>query len=195
MNTEGLTSEEKRTLLQLAREALRSAVCGQPASPVDPARLTPRLRAPGAAFVTLTSGGQLRGCVGALDPYQPLFEDVREHAAAAGLQDFRFAPVRPEELERIRIEVSCLSDSQPLEYSSPEDLLTKLCPPVDGVILRDGTRRATFLPQVWHKLPDPADFLDNLCYKMGAEAGLWRKRPLEVRVYRVEEFAEAERLN
>jgi AMMECR1 domain-containing protein len=61
---------------------------------------------------------------------------------------------------------------------------------VDGVILRDGARRATFLPQVWEKIPDRAAFLDNLCYKMGAERGLWRKKHLNVQIYQVEEFHE-----
>ena len=66
----------------------------------------------------------------------------------------------------------------------------RLRPGVDGVILRDGSRRATFLPQVWEKIPDKADFLDNLCYKMGAAADVWRRKPLEVQVYQVEEFHE-----
>ena len=71
-----------------------------------------------------------------------------------------------------------------------EDLLEKLRPGIDGVLLRDGQRRATFLPQVWDKLPDPADFLDNLCYKMGAPSNLWRKKHLDVLIYQVEEFHE-----
>src|SRR5512145_230933 len=104
--SEKLTAEEKQTLLRLAREALESGVRGTNLPAPDPTQLTPLLRAEGAAFVTLTIHGQLRGCIGALQPYQPLVEDVREHAIAAALQDYRFAPVRPEELSRIRIEVS-----------------------------------------------------------------------------------------
>ena len=107
-------------------------------------------------------------CIGALEAYQPLAEDVREHAIAAALEDPRFRPVDESELSRIRLEVSRLTAPHPLEYSSSEDLLAKLRPHVDGVILKDDYRRATFLPQVWEKIPDPVDFLDHLCAKMGA---------------------------
>jgi AmmeMemoRadiSam system protein A len=190
MSTERLTAEEKSTLLKLARGALESGVRGQKLPSLDQDSLTPRLREPGASFVTLTINGELRGCIGALEPYQPLADDVCEHAIAAALQDFRFPNVEPEELTQIAVEVSRLTPPVPLEYTTPEDLLSKLRPGVDGVVLRDGRRRATFLPQVWEKVPDPADFLDNLCYKMGAQPGIWRKKHLEVLIYQVEEFHE-----
>jgi AmmeMemoRadiSam system protein A len=190
MSNERLSDEEKQILLRLAREAIEAAVNRRPLPPLDLNSLPPRLREPGVAFVTLTRRGQLRGCIGALEPYQPLAEDVREHAVAAALEDYRFPPVRPEELPEISIEISRLTPLQPLEYDSPEDLLRKLRPGVDGVVLRDGFRRATFLPQVWEKLPDPARFLDNLCLKMGAPRNLWRQKKLEVFTYQVEEFHE-----
>ena len=79
---------------------------------------------------------------------------------------------------------------KPLEYKDADDLLAKLKPDVDGVILRDGWRRATFLPQVWEKIPDKAEFLSELCAKMGAAPGTWRHKHLEVLTYRVEEFRE-----
>lgn len=185
-----LSVEEKQTLLTLAREALECGVRGQSIPRPDPARLTPLLRADGAAFVTLTIHGQLRGCIGALQPYQPLYEDVREHAVAAALQDYRFPPVRPKELLTILIEVSRLTLPQPLAYTDTNDLLAKLRPGMDGVILRDGSRRATFLPQVWEQLSDKMDFLSHLCAKMGAPANLWRQKHLDVEIYQVEEFHE-----
>ena len=86
--------------------------------------------------------------------------------------------------------MSSLTAAQPLEYSSSEDLLKKLRPHVDGVILKNEFRRATFLPQVWEKIPDPEDFLDNLCAKMGARSNLWRNTKLQVYIYQVEEFHE-----
>jgi uncharacterized protein len=190
MSADKLTAEEKLTLLKLARGALESGVRGEKLLPLNLKSLPPRLREEGASFVTLTINGNLRGCIGALEPYQPLAEDVREHAVAAALQDYRFPDVRPEELPQIEIEVSRLTPPVPLEYTTPEDLLSKLRPGIDGVLLRDGSRRATFLPQVWEKLPDPADFLDNLCYKMGAASDLWRKKHLKVSIYQVEEFHE-----
>jgi AmmeMemoRadiSam system protein A len=190
MTEDKLTDGEKQTLLGLAREALECGVRGQKLPPLDLQFLPPRLQECGASFVTLTTNGNLRGCVGALEPYQSLVEDVREHAIAAALQDFRFPVVCPEELAQIKLEISRLTIPVPLEYRSYEDLLTKLRPGVDGVVLRDGPRRATFLPQVWEKLPDPTSFLDSLCYKMGATPDLWRKKHLEVLVYQVEEFHE-----
>ncbi|HSO13362.1 MAG TPA: AmmeMemoRadiSam system protein A [Anaerolineales bacterium] len=186
-----LTLEEQKTLLRVAREAMECAVKGERLPPLDPSTLSSNLREQGASFVTLTIRGQLRGCIGALEAYQPLAEDVREHAIAAALQDPRFPQVGEDELRRIQIEVSRLTRPIPLEYKDAKDLLSKLRPHVDGVILRDGFHRATFLPQVWEKIPNPPEFLDNLCYKMGASRDLWQTRHLDVFVYQVEEFHES----
>ena len=185
-----LTPEEQKTLLRLAREALDHGVRGERLARLELSTLTPRLREQGASFVTLMMLGNLRGCIGALEAHQPLAEDVREHAVAAALNDYRFQPLTPAELNGTSIEVSRLTAPLPLEYNSPEDLLTKLRPHIDGVILRDGLRRATFLPQVWEKIPEPAEFLDNLCYKMGVDEKLWRRKQLNVQIYQVEEFHE-----
>jgi AmmeMemoRadiSam system protein A len=189
---DGLNAEEKKTLLRLAREALQQGVAGQTMPVLNLQNLTPALRATGASFITLTIAGELRGCIGALEPYQPLAEDVREHAVAAALEDPRFPPVSREEVGRIKIEISRLTLPRDLEYADAEDLLGKLHPHVDGVILRDGMRRATFLPQVWEKIPDKEQFLDNLCYKMGAAPDTWRRKHLEVLTYQVEEFEEGQ---
>jgi AmmeMemoRadiSam system protein A len=190
MSADVLTEEEKKTLLQVARQALECGVRGEKLPVLNLESATPRLRRDGASFVTLTIHGDLRGCIGALEPYQPLIQDVREHAVAAALEDPRFPPVVPDELDQINIEVSRLTVPERLEYKDEEDLLVKLRPHVDGVILRDGFRRATFLPQVWEKIPDKAEFLNNLCYKMGAAPDLWRHKRIEVFIYRVEEFHE-----
>jgi len=187
---EKLTADEKQFLLKLARQALEAGVRKGPPPAIDPAALTPALKALGASFVTLTVHGQLRGCIGALEPYQSLAEDVREHAVAAALEDYRFHPVQADELADIAIEVSRLTMPVPLDYNGPDDLLSKLRPGVDGVILRDGFRRATFLPQVWEKVPDKGDFLSQLCWKMGAAPDTWRKKHPEVFTYQVEEFHE-----
>lgn len=188
--TDKLTPDEKQLLLREARQALEIGVRGGKLKPLDQASLSPRLRSNGAAFVTLTEKGQLRGCIGALQAYQPLVEDVREHAVAAALEDYRFPPVQESELKDIHIEVSYLTAPARLEYAGADDLAARLRPGVDGVILRDGPRRATFLPQVWDQLPDVNDFLGHLCMKMGAAPDLWRRTHLDVQVYQVEEFHE-----
>jgi AmmeMemoRadiSam system protein A len=142
----------------------------------------------GASFVTLTIQGALRGCIGTLEAYQPLVLDVVDHAAAAAIEDYRFSPVSPAEIQMIAIEISILTPPTRLEYSSPSDLMKKLNPGEDGVIIRDGRQRATFLPQVWEQLPDPGEFLTHLCQKMGAAGELWKNKNMEVLTYQVEEF-------
>src|SRR5512135_3355282 len=191
MMSERLTIAEQKILLRLAREAMEHGVRGQKLPPLDEKLLAPSLREEGSSFVTLTEHGQLRGCIGALEPYQPLAEDVREHAVAAALEDPRFPPVSAEEVDSIEIEISRLTFPKDLPYTDAEDLLGRLHPHTDGVILRDGFRRATFLPQVWEKIPDKAEFLDNLCYKMGEPPDTWRRKHLDVQVYQVEEFRES----
>jgi AmmeMemoRadiSam system protein A len=185
-----LTPEERKILLSQARYSIESGVRAISLEPLCLEDFPQRLCQPGVTFVTLTIDGMLRGCVGALEAYQPLINDVREHALAAALEDFRFSPVRPDELEKISIEISRLTAPQQLDYNDSDDLLSKLNPDIDGVVLKDGLRRATFLPQVWQKLPSPVTFLDHLCQKMGGPADLWRQRKLEVLTYQVEEFHE-----
>ena len=192
MQVESLSVDEQQILLRLARESIERAAAGDPPCEVNLSALPPRLCAEAASFVTLTEpGGELRGCIGGLEAREPLAIDVCQHAAAAALEDYRFAPVRPTEVPRLRIEISVLTAPRRLEYDNPAALPALLRPGVDGVILRDGFRRATYLPQVWEKLPDPREFLTSLCHKMGGPADLWQRKVLYVQVYQVFEFAEA----
>jgi AmmeMemoRadiSam system protein A len=190
MIPEFLNSEERALLLTLARQALEKSVREEPLPDLDLLALPPRLREKGASFVTLTNRGELRGCIGTLEACLPLAEDVREHAVAAALQDYRFPHVVPAELPEIHIEISRLTPPAPLEYITPQDLLSVIRPCVDGVVLKDGFRRSTFLPQVWEKLSDPVLFLNYLCQKMGSPQDLWTRKKLEVWTYQVEEFQE-----
>jgi uncharacterized protein len=178
--SDALTQDEKQILLRLAREAINCAINGKKPPSLDQTTLTPALRDEGASFVTLTIHGRLRGCIGALEPYQSLVDDVREHAIAAALEDYRFPPTQAGELEKIEIEISRLTIPQRLDFTDADDLLEKLHPQVDGVIIKYGSQRATYLPQVWEKIPDKAEFMDSLCYKMGATPDVWRKKKLEI---------------
>ena len=187
-----LTTEEKKSLLRVARRAISEAVRQEVITPLHLDNLSPTLQKNGASFVTLTINGELRGCIGALEAYQPLALDVQEHAIAAALHDHRFPRVTPYELGSINIEISWLSEAVDLVYGKPLDLPILLHPGIDGVILQDGFRKATFLPQVWQQLPDPVEFLGHLCNKMGAESDLWQRRLLKVKTYQVEEFSEAQ---
>ena len=187
-----LSEADKRQLLALARQALEAAVNRRPLPPVDETALSAAVLRLGCCFVTLTRHGDLRGCIGALRPMEPLFEDVRQHAVQAALEDYRFSPVTPTEVPHVDIEISVLSEPEPLAYEKPEDLLRLLRPEVDGVVLREGLHRATFLPQVWEHLPDPRQFLGALCEKMGVPADTWRHTKMGVQTYQVEKFTEAE---
>ncbi len=194
MAEDNLTQEERCQLLQFARRSIEMSVRGETYWPMDLINtLSPRLRELGTCFVTLTlPGGELRGCIGGLKAVQSLALDVCEHAAAAAMNDYRFLPVQAAELPRIKIEISRLTSPQPLLYDDPASLPDLLHPNVDGVVLYDGSHRATFLPQVWEKIPDPCQFLSQLCIKMGASGSLWKKKKLMVEIYRVEEFHEAD---
>lgn len=188
MTSQSLTSEDKLYLLTLARKAIEQAIDHKPPSDIKLSTLSKELRSTGATFVTLTLNGDLRGCIGTLEAYQPLALDVREHAVAAALEDYRFQPVIARELPLIKIEISRLTEPVPITYSEAESLIRILRPGVNGVILKDGFRRATFLPQVWEQLSRPDDFLSHLCTKMGLNPDTWRKKHLDVAIYQVEEF-------
>lgn len=185
-----LSSEDKKTLLTIARQAITDAIQAKTLIPPDPKNYSEMLQREGASFVTLTIHGDLRGCIGALEPYQPLVVDVWEHAIAAAMEDYRFYPVSASELDQIKIEISRLTVPQRLEYTDPADLIARLHPDQDGVILREGRNRATFLPQVWEKIPDARSFLSQLCLKMGAPANYWLTHHLDVFTYQVEKFEE-----
>jgi AmmeMemoRadiSam system protein A len=186
-----LSEDSKRKLLNIARESIAAQLRDRVEPRLDLASLPPELQAQGACFVTLTRNDQLRGCIGSLEARQALAADVQEHAGDAAFRDFRFPPLAESELPGLHIEISVLSAPEPLKYSNPEELPDLLKPGVDGVILTRGMRRATFLPQVWEKVPDPVSFLDMLCEKMGFEYDLWRREKLDVFTYHVESFEDS----
>ncbi len=131
-----LTHQEKEILLKLARQSIVAAVQRQPKPLIELEKYSSRLQQDGASFVTLTIHESLRGCIGALEAYQPLVQDVCEHAEAAALEDYRFPRVRSLELDHIQIEISVLTPPASLVYKTTEELLQALKPGVDGVILR-----------------------------------------------------------
>jgi len=138
----------------------------------------------------LTLSGQLRGCIGNLTSNEPLESGVRRNAINAAFHDPRFAPLNASDLAQIEIEISILSEPRPLKYRDGDDLLNKLRPNIDGVIIRQQAASATFLPQVWEQLPQPQDFLAHLCIKAGLAADSWRNSQLEVSSYQVQYFEE-----
>ncbi len=147
------------------------------------------LEQPGATFVTLSLGGNLRGCIGSLEALRPLIDDVRHNAVAAAFSDPRFMPLTKEEFAEVVIEVSLLSAPETLRFSSEEDALAQLEPGRDGVILEYGRSRATFLPQVWAQLPEPHDFIARLKDKAGLQQDFWSDK-IVISRYTVQKFSE-----
>ncbi|GAB4468942.1 MAG: TIGR00296 family protein [Anaerolineales bacterium] len=190
MDVKTLSDDEKRYLLRVARRTLEERFGIFHSDELSPPSQV--LLQPAATFVTLTINGELRGCVGALEPYQPLLEDVKEHVLAAAFHDYRFPPLSKDELPLVEIEISVLTKPERLKYDYPLKLPSLLRPYEDGVVLSWRGRRATFLPQVWHKIPNPEEFLDHLCMKMGVDPYLWRREILDVSIYHVIEFREGD---
>jgi len=184
-----LSDTEGRYLLASARFTIEEALGASSHAPQIPPSVD-RLREAGAAFVTLTVRGALRGCIGSLIAHRPLLEDVRANALAAAFEDPRFPPLDASELPDLTIEVSVLSQPEPLDYEDPKQLISLLRPKIDGVVIEHGRHRATFLPQVWEQLPLPEEFLGHLCYKAGLPANAWRHGELRVLTYQVQKFEE-----
>jgi len=180
---------DRAALLGVARETLETRTRRGRAPKLDEARIAPRLRTHGAAFVTLTKTGRLRGCIGSLKAHRPLVRDVAANAIKAGHGDPRFASVAPQELDEISLKLAVLGPPAPMDFVSESDLLAQLRPGEDGLILSDQGRRGTFLPMVWESLPDPVDFWRQLKRKAGLPVDHWSET-LVVERYRAENFAE-----
>jgi len=182
--------EERRFLLDLARKTLGKVAQTGSVPSIDSAGVPRSLVQPKACFVTLTKKGELRGCIGGFSPRQPLFMAVVNMTYRAAMDDKRYKPVRADELGEIEIEISVLTVPRPLKFNSPEDLLARLRPGVDGVILRLGRRQSTYLPQVWEQIPGKEEFLGKLARKAGLPPTAWRQPGVSVLTYQVEAFRE-----
>lgn len=184
-----ITSGQADMLLQLARSTIRERLNmvgdGVNCPPGDQV-----FGEAGATFVTLKKNGQLRGCIGNLEPSGTLWESIRQNAINAAFYDSRFSPLTEDELADVHIDISILSQPRPLYYTDADDLMVKLHPGKDGVVLRHRGRGATFLPQVWEQLPSVEMFLGHLCRKAGLADDCWRTEQPEILVYQVQCFAE-----
>jgi len=185
-------AEHGRKLLQIARQSI-SAVLGAGGKPGAPLPEEFWLRETRASFVTLMQGDELRGCVGALEAQRPLAQDVAENARAAAFEDTRFRPLTPDEFGHTDIEVSLLSTPKRLPFEHHAELIARLRPGVDGIILEQAEegKRATFLPQVWEGLPDPEQFIAHLKRKAEIAPDTDMRR-CQVKRYTVLKWREAE---
>ena len=187
-----LSNEQGQILIRLARQVIEENLEIKPTDPVHDEELTdPVFQEHKPLFVTLNKNGKLRGCIGCLVSTESIIEAIKRHAINAAFFDQRFSPVTEDEVPDLEINISLLTDPQPLEYTDSKDLEKKLQPGIDGVILRDPSMgAATFLPQVWEQLPSVPQFLDHLCGKAGMPEGTWQERHLEIQTYQVQYFKE-----
>lgn len=183
------TDANRRVLIEVARQAIRHGLeTGRPLR-VDPVGYPAELQAASATFVTLQTGGRLRGCIGHLAAHQPLVADVAENAFAAAFRDPRFPPLTDGEWPDIDVHISVLTPPERLEVGTEQQLLDALEPGRDGLIIADAGRRATFLPSVWESLPNKIEFLRHLKQKAGLEANYWSPTLAAFR-YETENFAD-----
>ena len=183
------SQDHKKNLLKLARDSIKYGLEHKQVLPIKSSDYATELQESKACFVTLHMGKNLRGCIGSLQAYRPLVLDVAKNAFAAAFQDPRFSPLSPNELDQVSISISVLSKPKPLEFDSEEDLLAKIRPQVDGLILTEGQHRGTFLPAVWESLPNAKDFLNQLKLKAGLSPDYWSET-IRMERYTSEEFSE-----
>ena len=169
----GITERDTKVLLDLAESAIRARLEGRPEPAVDLASLSPELRRPIGAFVTLHVGGALNGCIGNITASEPLAPEVARLALAAAFADPRLPALGSDELDRLDIDISLLSEPTGIPARSRHELLAHLRPGDDGLIIRSGRHQALFLPSVWRQLPQPDDFVDQLFRKARLRPEPW----------------------
>jgi AmmeMemoRadiSam system protein A len=177
-----LSDDDKKELLRIARATLREYLSTGFMPPGAPHRKS--LLVPRGAFVTLHVGGELRGCIGRVDPDTPLYLAVEQLAVAAATRDPRFDALRIEELPETKVEISILSS---LADGKPEDVEIGK----HGIVITRGVRRGLLLPQiaVEHKL-DRDRFLDETCSKAGLPPGAWRQPDTHLQLFTADVFHE-----
>lgn len=167
------TNDEKKILLDLADAAIKYGLEHHARLPLKLDDYPKKLCALGASFVTLELDGDLRGCIGSLEAYQPLIKDVAENAYNAAFSDPRFYPLQKNEYSHLTKHISILSKPEPMYFTSEADLLRQLRPNIDGLILSDHGQRGTFLPAVWESLPTKELFWQHLKLKAGLPENYW----------------------
>lgn len=179
-----LSSTACKELLSLARQRLNAAQNKELWKYKPPAEL-PELAELGAAFVTLTKQGRLRGCIGSVVAHAPLWRSVQDMAYAAAFEDPRFPSLTAAELPDVHIEISVLSPMRPASSAA------EIVPGKHGVMVRRDGRSGLFLPQVWEQIPNRDQFLSILCQeKAGLPPNAWKDKETTLLIFTVFAFEE-----
>lgn len=173
MSSINLSYQAQETCHQVAVESIKHGLQYGNKVIVNTSDYPEELQQDYATFVTLHKNGNLRGCIGTLESYQPLINDIAEHAFAAAFSDPRFPQLSQDEFEQLDIEISVLGKPEIINFESEEDLINQIRPDIDGLIIEYGYNRGTFLPSVWEQIPDKKEFLNHLKMKAGLSAQWW----------------------
>jgi AmmeMemoRadiSam system protein A len=178
-----LTPEQRTRLLQVARQVVKAAVCGDPAP--DLRSDDPDLTRVQGAFVTLKKRGELRGCIGQIEGHLPLIQTVAEMAEAAATEDPRFAPITCHEEPELDLEISVMSPLRVIAEVSEIEVGRH------GLVMSQGMRRGLLLPQVatewgW----DREEFLCHTCVKAGLPSDAWQGKGICIETFEAEVFGE-----
>jgi AmmeMemoRadiSam system protein A len=189
-----IANDERTELLDRARSSIEAGLTSGKLEPAPPTRSSllqegSSLQELRATFVTLTLDHDLRGCCGSIEPRFALADDVWRNAWASAFADPRFPPLTRSEQARMNVHISVLSPLEPFAASSEQDLLARLRPGRDGLLIQLGAARATFLPVVWETLDDPVQFLSHLKQKAGWRVDFWSP-DIEIWRYETESFGE-----
>ena len=177
---------DKRELLAIARRSIEAAVRNGRQADTFQGPHSPGVTEPGAAFVTIHEAGRLRGCIGLMRFEVPLWQNVRDAAAAAALDDPRFRPVSEPELTALELEVSVLDP--PVELADPSGFVAGR----HGIVVERGARRALLLPQVAIEMGwDETKMLEAVCRKADLPADAWRAESTRLLVFESTCFSEA----
>ena len=186
-----MAKSHKKELLRIARRVITESIENnyQPPEYLDSAFYFEEGNS--ATFVTLEIDGKLRGCIGSLEAHRHIIEDVAFNAFSAAFLDPRFTKLTKDELDKTEISISILTKPQPLEFKDEKDLLKKIRPKIDGLILIEGKKRGTFLPSVWKDLPKKEDFLNHLKNKAGLPENYWSNK-IKIQRYITDKFSETD---
>lgn len=182
-----LTSEDKKTLLELARESIQSFYEDKHVDLLKYSGYKEDL----GVFVTLKINNELRGCIGYPGPYYPLNQAIMNAARAAAFEDTRFDPLTEEEFKKVKLEISVLTKPKLIEVKDYHEYLRKIEVGRDGLIIEYGPNSGLLLPQVptewgW----DTEEYLENLCYKAGLSKDEWKEPGVKIFAFQAIIFSE-----